>query len=306
MNGSPTLADYFSDIYERKMLVIITVATAMAFALAFSRLMPPVFEAKTAFYAPINVSPPSYVGPDVSTTLGQTPFMPPSEEKLASAGVGILRSRDVFRKIASEFPQLSPDVLRKNTDIKVSREFMLEVYVRNRDPKLAADIANRFPLAYREFNATQIKTYMAGIRDAALRELSAVELRIASLRGRASSDGGEPAAAKYLIGSTDDRLRLTAEKLRNVAAESALQAKQPTAPLVIVEQATPPGRPVFPLPILNVVVSGATGLALGCYYALICGMVARARKRRIERCIEMPSLTNAELDALRFESKVAI
>lgn len=306
MTGYPTLADYWSDIYDRRSLVAMTVATAMAVALVVSVALPPVYEAKTVFYAPINISLPSYTNSVSGATLGQAPFMPPSEEKLASSGIGILRSKDMFRRLAADFPGLGEDALRKNTDIKVSREFMLEVYVRHRNPRTAAEIANRYPGLYRGFNVAQLRTHMEAIRDAALRELTAVELRLAELRGREGVSGSATPSggAAYLAGSTDERLRATVEKLRNVAAEAALQAQQPTAPLVVVETAMPPVRPIFPLLVLNVIVSAITGLALGCYYALICGMVARSRMRRIERQLDLPSLTPGELTELRVAAEV--
>jgi ABC-type Fe3+ transport system permease subunit len=40
---------------------------------------------------------------------------------------------------------------------------------------------------------------------------------------------------------------------------------------------------VFPLPILNTIVAGLTGLAAGSYYALLMGYLSRLKKARIQR-----------------------
>jgi uncharacterized protein involved in exopolysaccharide biosynthesis len=304
MENRVALSDYWADIYSRKGLIFLTAASAAGLAYFASINLPPIYEAKTIFYTPINIALPSYNNLGVAVGLGQAPFVPPTEEKLASTGVGILRSKNVFRRLASEFPSISEDSLRKNTDIKVSREFMLEVYVRDVDPQLAAAIANRFPSIYQEFQSASIRDHMEAIRQSALRELSDVELTQAEVRGRSRQPAGD-SPDMHLLGSTDERLRAVADRLRSVAGEAALQARQPTAPVVVVETAEAPRRPVFPLPVLNAMVACVTGFALGLYYALVCGMVARARRIRIERQLEMPHFSTKDLEVLRNSARLS-
>ena len=191
-----------------------------------------------------------------------------------------------------------------STDIKVGREFMLEVYVRHLDPVVASEIANRFPQIYQEFNANRIREHMEAVRDAAARELTAIdqwqgELRSREGAGTQSRASPDPEGSAFLEGSTDERLRALADRFRNVLAEASAQALRPSAPLVVVQRAVPPTRPVFPLPLLNAIVAALTGLVFGCYYALFCGMLARARRQRIRRQLEMPSLSQEELKDLQ-------
>jgi capsular polysaccharide biosynthesis protein len=77
-----------------------------------------------------------------------------------------------------------------------------------------------------------------------------------------------------------------------------LQARQPSAPVVVVEAATPPERQVFPLALLNTIVAGITGLVLGIYYALFCGYLERLRGSRIERQMQVPPKLDADFALL--------
>ncbi|MEX0284558.1 MAG: hypothetical protein AB3N23_08090 [Paracoccaceae bacterium] len=85
---------------------------------------------------------------------------------------------------------------------------------------------------------------------------------------------------------------------RNLAS-TALQAENAEAPLVVTETAVLPTRPVFPIPILNAVVAGLTGLLLGAYYALLVAHSDRARAARRAMEIPLPAFTAEELMALR-------
>jgi uncharacterized protein involved in exopolysaccharide biosynthesis len=85
---------------------------------------------------------------------------------------------------------------------------------------------------------------------------------------------------------------------RNLAS-AELQAANAQAPLVITETASVPTRPVFPLPILNAVVAGITGLLFGAYYALLVAHSDRARKARQALEVDIPAFTTDELKELR-------
>ena len=87
MGSQLTLSDHWMDIYDRKNLVLATVVTAALIALFASSVIPPLYEAKTVFYSPTNISVPSFTSSGAGVSLGRTPFVPPTEEKLASTGV---------------------------------------------------------------------------------------------------------------------------------------------------------------------------------------------------------------------------
>jgi len=68
-------------------------------------------------------------------------------------------------------------------------------------------------------------------------------------------------------------------------------------------RAVPPERPVFPLPVLNTVVAGITGIAAGAYYALLMGYLSRLKKARIQRELDWaPFLDGQFIDYARSQA----
>src|SRR4051794_25260818 len=123
-----TLADYWLDIYGRKRTVLVVAGSAAAIAFGASLVMTPLYESRTGFYSPANVVVPDYTNTGTAPALAQAPYVPAADEKSASIGIGILRSRNVFEALNKEFPERSVNDILGQTDIKVSREFMIEVY----------------------------------------------------------------------------------------------------------------------------------------------------------------------------------
>jgi len=82
-------------------------------------------------------------------------------------------------------------------------------------------------------------------------------------------------------------------------ASAELQAANASVPLVVVENATIPTRPAFPIPILNAIVAVMAGAVVGLYYALFIGHSARARVRKLAEGLQPPRFTEAEVQHLR-------
>lgn len=311
MHTEPGILGYWFDIYGRWKLVVLTGLFGAASAYVLSLNLPPIYQSTSLFYAPQNIAAPSYLAG--SGNLAQTPFVPATEEKAASISLGILRSQDVFRTLANEYPERARSQLQKNVSIEVSREFMIEVVVRDSDPQIAASIANRFPDLLREFQRTQIREHMDAVAAAARSELAAVDERLAKIRSTSANRGGgqAPALAAGVSGSAseaptgltagaaDAELRATAERLRTVLGEAMTQSREPPAPVIVVQQASPGERPAFPMPLLNTIVAAITGLALGSYYALFCGYLDRRRHLRTIRNLKAPILGDNEFVILR-------
>jgi uncharacterized protein involved in exopolysaccharide biosynthesis len=122
---------------------------------------------------------------------------------------------------------------------------------------------------------------------------------VAIAQARAATTPAPAAPTGAWQGSRDADLQQTAARLRAVAAEAAAQAAEPSSPVVVVQEATQPTRPVFPIIPLNTIVAGLTGLALGCYYALFCGLLERVKLDRIKRGMERPMLAATDIGMLR-------
>jgi uncharacterized protein involved in exopolysaccharide biosynthesis len=274
-----TLYDYWQDIYQRKVLLLMVALSAAAFAYVISLALPPLYEAKATFYAPANIALPTYTRSDAAGRLAQAPFMPTPDEKAAAVDIGILLSQDVSRALHDLFPDREVDWFRKNVDINVSDQFMIDVHVRDRDPKMAAEVANQLPELYREFHVRALRERLQTVVDTLTRQLAQQEVEIVQ--------------------------SLREEMTRNLM-EAKLQLQDPPVSVVIVETGVPPTRPVFPLPILNTIVAGLTGMAAGCYYALLLGYLSRLKKARIRREMDWsPFLDGQFMDFVRSRSAPA-
>jgi uncharacterized protein involved in exopolysaccharide biosynthesis len=283
--------DFWQDIYRRGWLILLTVAVACGAAYFLSVSLRPIFQSRTVFFAPANALSPTYTDKDLAfRSLAQPPFVPATEEKSASTGVGILQSRSISDQVLQHIPGLTYDELQKSVDVKTGREFMLEVYARNADPARAAEIAGLYPKLFKRFQEQQISGRMREIADAAESRLADIDARLAELvKGNSGAQTGE------MNGRNESSLREEADSLRLVMIEASLQAKQPSAPVIVVEYPAIPVKPVFPILFLNVIVAGVTAFALGIYYALFCGFLERAREQRVARNLQQDSFTDAEI-----------
>jgi uncharacterized protein involved in exopolysaccharide biosynthesis len=272
------LYDYWQDIYERKFLILLVAISAAGFAYLISLVLPPLYEVKVTFYSPANLNLPTYTRSDAVSRVPQAPFLPTPDEKAAAVNIGILLSQDVYRTLHERYPQRPVDKLRKNVDINVSDQFMVDIHVRDPDPELAAAIANELPKLYREFHVRALRERLTTVVETLTRQLEQRDVEI--------------------VQSLKD------EFTRNLV-EAKLQLQDPPVAVVVVQNGVPPTRPVFPLPILNAVVAGLTGTAAGCYYTLLLGYLARLKKARIRREMDWsPFLDGRLADFLKARSSM--
>jgi uncharacterized protein involved in exopolysaccharide biosynthesis len=136
------LLDYWLIIYRKKWLIICVVLSSMIAAYFISRKITPIYEAKTVFFVPNRQDVISYLTGTEEPVRG--PLWPfPSEEKHIPY-IGILESKTISMLVHNEFPHKSLKDHQKDIDFVLSNEYMIEVYARDKDPKIAASIANSF------------------------------------------------------------------------------------------------------------------------------------------------------------------
>lgn len=124
------------------------------------------------------------------------------------------------------------------------------------------------------------------------------EAQLAAARADLDAAISALAAAERLSRQTAEiESQITDARVNLASAE--LQAANAKAPLVVVETASPPTRPAFPLPVLNAIVAVMTGAVIGFYYALFLGHSRRARLQRLATSLSLPRFTDAELARLR-------
>ncbi|MFV1951242.1 MAG: GumC family protein [Nitrospinota bacterium] len=146
-----TLADYWFVLYTRKKTIYLIIIIAILFAVYFSYTLEKVYEATTVFFIPRGFDVFSFFDSEANENIIKGPLLPIPQQNIHAAFVGILRSRTVAQKVRDKFPQKSlKSLLKKDVDFIVSSEYLLKVYVRDKDPQLAADVANAYPISFNE------------------------------------------------------------------------------------------------------------------------------------------------------------
>ena len=156
------LLHYWLILHRRSRVVALTVLSAVGFAVLISLLLPKEYEARSVMFVPSSDVRVSFTSNENSAGLTSAPVFPAPDEYIAALHIGMLQSRDITQKIGSEFPQKTPDRLQLDVDFVTNKYFYIEIYVRDRDPKLAADIANAYP---RHFNDLQRSFLLARFQE---------------------------------------------------------------------------------------------------------------------------------------------
>ncbi|MEI4485375.1 hypothetical protein V8J36_04175 [Frigidibacter sp. MR17.14] len=199
------LHQHWHDIYLKRWLIVLTAVVAAAVAWGASAVLTPVYEAKTTFYLASTAVPASF-----STTAPeapQPPLLPMPEEKAASIDIGILRGTEMMGRLAAATGS-ARDALVRAIDVTVSKEFMVDFYVRDPDPERAAEIANLVPDLYRGFHEEQMRRGAAAVAEALGTELAGLQAERDRLRGalaQARSDSLSAADAAALGARERDR-----------------------------------------------------------------------------------------------------
>ncbi len=139
-----SLLYYWYVIYSRKWVVILITLAAIGTAVVFSKIIPPVYEAKAVFFVPKAPDTVTFYTPPGEKS-ARTFLTPQTNEEAQGPYIGILKSKTIAEMVHREFPAKSITALmKKDTDYVLSNEYMLQVYVRDRDPVQAASIANAY------------------------------------------------------------------------------------------------------------------------------------------------------------------
>ena len=139
-----TLLEYWFILYNRKVIIFVITLSSMITAGALSKILSPVYEAKAVFFVPKE--------PDVTTfftspdeIMARSPLMPTSNEEPHGPYIGILKSKTIAGLVQKDFPHKTVEnLMRRDMDFVLSDEYLLEVYARDNNPGLAADIANAY------------------------------------------------------------------------------------------------------------------------------------------------------------------
>ena len=162
-----TIFDYWLVIYERRYTIAVVVASAVALAIGLSLTLPAVYEARATFYVPSPMAQPLL-------EKGAVPPFPSGIQDEAKAYVTILRGNNIQARIRQKFPGMNPAIFARGIDFSATREGIITIYVRDRDPKLGATVANEYITAFDKFSEENARSQIRS-------SLSAVELQIGEL-----------------------------------------------------------------------------------------------------------------------------
>ena len=195
------LYDKWVLIYRRGAAIAITVASAVTMGLLASLLMPEVYESATEFY--LSSDPQAFgllsrSGP-AATASG---LLGKENEKWM---VGITESAAVRERVHRSVRQKSVSELAEDVDVDVTRNHIIRVKVRDRDPQVAAMIANTYPRAIQDFlraaSAVRSKQTSAAYQEALTelnREIVETHLKMQRLLADQRSPGVQADMRKLL------------------------------------------------------------------------------------------------------------
>jgi len=198
-----TLFDYWLVLYRCRYIIILIVFSSMTFAYFLSKSLPPVYEAKAVCFIPYNNSLISFYSPDAPKQMARGIVIPPSKEEFFAPFIGILKSKTLAKMVHKEFPQKKlTDLLRKDVDFQLNDEYMLEIYVRDRDPELAANIAN----AYVKYFNTLLSDYSLTYTNAYIRTLE-TEIKKVTKQLNETQTKLENFQKKHEVADLDEQMR---------------------------------------------------------------------------------------------------
>ena len=227
----PTGGDLVHAIRTRARFLLLNVAAVTLAALVASLLLPKWYSARAVMLPPTE--------DDMGSAMAQ--FMPrgfgairlPGASTLADVFVAVLKSRSVADRIIERFDlvkrygvkdgEKAVKELEGHVKFRVGDEGTIAVIVEDRDPKIAAAMANayveeldRFNLQTRTTSAQRTRAFIAQRLEVANRDLAAAEDRLSEYQQRKNL----PAMSPVDRGEADVGARLMAQK---IALEVRLQ-----------------------------------------------------------------------------------
>lgn len=217
-------------LYSRKKIIFSVALSAMLASVVISFYLPPVYEAKASFYVPSNLVASSYTNAN-QARFAQPLLKPLPDEKEAGIHVGILKSTDMAEKMRALFPEKEIGFFKKNVDFVTSPQLFIDIYVRDRDPNIAAAIANSYILLYKAFHVQSLKTNAEQDQHVLESQLKELEKQIAAKSAELESfqkrndivSSGE--AEELLLRQTQElqhELDMTAVDLKSMRIRSGL------------------------------------------------------------------------------------
>ena len=214
------LHDKWLSVYRRGAVIAITVGSAVATALLASLFMPNMYQSATEFYMS---SDPHAFGL-LSTSATPVLFGKENEKWM----VGITESTAVRERVHRNVPQKSVAELAEDMDVDVTRNHIIRVRVLDRDPQVAAMIANAFPGAIEDFlrSASTVRgTQTSAAYQKALSEVDQEVVEAQMKMQRLLADQGSPGVQADMQKLLERRTALETEMERSRARLEGIEQR---------------------------------------------------------------------------------
>lgn len=148
--GQKNLLDLFRVFYHRKFIMLLIILSSVSTAIALSKVLPPIYKAT------VDLLPASQTGNQYGVSLsalGNTnSFMLPNLPKeMLKSYLGMLESMTVKEYVANNIPERTLKQIRRGAKFDINKHNLIEITVLDKDPVLAAKIANMLSESFNYF-----------------------------------------------------------------------------------------------------------------------------------------------------------
>lgn len=145
---------YWLVLVRMRAVAFLTMAAAAVTAYLTSWLIDPVYDAQSRFYVVDAADPGGVILSGTAGSLvGQSPgaFLPSLAEAAIASHVGILQTDAIRKRVHERVPQKPIRQLETDIDVWPVKKYLLGMRAWDKDPKVAAAVANAYPAALNEF-----------------------------------------------------------------------------------------------------------------------------------------------------------
>lgn len=142
--------DYWYILYARRTTIYLMVICSVLLAAAISWMLPPLYEAKVVFFVPARSDILTLYSSQDTTQVSRSLLLPESRGEAQIIYLGLLDSDFLRNKVQALFPRKTVTQLKRNVDFLSGTNFQIRIYVRDRDAKLAMEIANAYARLFNE------------------------------------------------------------------------------------------------------------------------------------------------------------
>ena len=139
-----TLYDYWYVLYRKRLMIFLIVLFSVLFSLVLSWLLLPVYQPRAIFFVPSKPDSMTFYSANGATQMARVALVPEARGEQQKVYLGMLASVTLQQKVHELFPQKSLRAIKKDVDFESGDDFLVQVHVRDRDPKVAADMANAY------------------------------------------------------------------------------------------------------------------------------------------------------------------